>query len=468
LLAEKELRQVLRAPADSTGAVVFSSGHRSWADRRPSSSNPAASAEWSVERTGRILIAAGAVDEEFVHEVGSEIMAACTVRSGNRLIRAGMASQMFRPFADPARNLAAHPLRVVPISQAVRLASERAPADLHFMSLVSAPAHATIAVAMRMRWPPDGSSADLEVTGAGYHHLPYDRLWLADDRGRRYTVTFDGEGGTQTWRGVLRMSPAPPPGARWLDLVADETNRLIRLDLHRDKGTDETAPAAVREDLAISPAERLLEVEAEAILADPLDGRTRAPDRYLGEITSALIEAGLIAADNPAAARLAALCQRLGVPGPGPAIAAADRLPLRWASVIAQRPAPETGPELFAPLATILPDLGGTRFALAGLSLTAGESYLHVVASGLPRLAERFGPGWRPGFSWWVRDSAGNWHLGVMAGRGDPPGGEAEFLLRLVPPLAVTPGEIEVLVGASSAAVRAVMPVRAAPAMADT
>jgi hypothetical protein len=49
-----------------------------------------------------------------------------------------------------------------------------------------------------------------------------------------------------------------------------------------------------------------------------------------------------------------------------------------------------------------------------------------VVASGLPKPAERFGPGWRPAFSWWV------------------------------------------LVGASSAAVRAVVPVRAAPAMADT
>jgi len=84
------------------------------------------------------------------------------------------------------------------------------------------------------------------------------------------------------------------------------------------------------------------------------------------------------------------------------------------------------GPELFAPLATILPDLDGTRFALAGLSLTAGKSYLLVVASGLPKPAERFGPGWRPAFSWWV------------------------------------------LVGASSAAVRAVVPVRAAPAMADT
>ena len=55
-----------------------------------------------------------------------------------------------------------------------------------------------------------------------------------------------------------------------------------------------------------------------------------------------------------------------------------------------------------------------------------------------------------------------------MAGRGDPPAGEAEFLLRLVPPLAVTAEAIEVLVGAKSAAVRAVVPVRAAPAMADT
>ena len=240
---------MLHAPAYFS--VTFSGNHGPAADRRVSSANPAAAAEWSVGRAGRILIAAGALDEEFVHEVGSEIMAACTVRSPNRLIRVGMASQMFRP-------------------------------------------------------------------------------------------------------------------------------------------------------------------------------------------------------------------------GPGPTIAAAIRLPARWASVIAQRPAPETGLELFAPLAAILPDLDGTRFALAGLSLTAGNSYLHVVASGLPNLAERFGPGWRPGFSWWMRDGAGNWHLGVRAGRGDPPAGEAEFLLRLVPPLAVTPEAIEVLVGANSAAVRAVVPVRAAPAMADT
>ena len=67
-----------------------------------------------------------------------------------------------------------------------------------------------------------------------------------------------------------------------------------------------------------------------------------------------------------------------------------------------------------------------------------------------------------------MRDGAGHWHLGVMAGLGDPPAGEAEVLLRLVPPLAVTPEAIEVLVAANSAAVRAVVPVRAASAMADT
>jgi hypothetical protein len=49
--------------------------------------------------------------------------------------------QVLRAPADStgtARDPAAHPLRVVPIGQAFRLASERAPADLHFMSLVSA------------------------------------------------------------------------------------------------------------------------------------------------------------------------------------------------------------------------------------------------------------------------------------------------------------------------------------------
>jgi hypothetical protein len=188
---------MLHAPAYFS--VTFSGNHGPAADRRVSSANPAAAAEWTVERAGRILIAAGAVDEEFVHEVGSEIMAACTIRSRNRLIRTGMVTQMFRPFESAARDLTAHPLRVVPIGRAFRLAGERALADVHFMSLVSTPAQATIAVGMRMGWPPDGSSADLEQTRAGYHHLPYGRLWLADDRGRAFPGGCGTAPGTGTW-----------------------------------------------------------------------------------------------------------------------------------------------------------------------------------------------------------------------------------------------------------------------------
>ena len=52
-----------------------------------------------------------------------------------------------------------HPLLVVPIGLAFRLAGERAMADVHFMSLGSTQAQATISVGMRMHWAPDGSIA---------------------------------------------------------------------------------------------------------------------------------------------------------------------------------------------------------------------------------------------------------------------------------------------------------------------
>ena len=66
---------------------------------------------------------------------------------------------------------------------------------------------------------------------------------------------------------------------------------------------------------------------------------------------------------------------------------------------------------MFAPLADILPEVDGAQFALAGLSTAAGESHLHVVSCGMPQLADRFAHNWQPGFSWWLRDGAGNWHV---------------------------------------------------------
>ena len=81
------------------------------------------------------------------------------------------------------------------------------------MSLVRTATEALITVVMRMHWPPDGSSPDLELTGAGPHHLPYDQLWAVDDQGTRYTVRFEGGRGRDGYLAGRRSSCRPCPRA---------------------------------------------------------------------------------------------------------------------------------------------------------------------------------------------------------------------------------------------------------------
>ncbi len=141
------------------------------------------------------------------------------------------------------------------------------------------------------------------------------------------------------------------------------------------------------------------------------------------------------------------------------------QIPAPWASVLAHRdaPVPADGPDACAPLACVLPDVDGARFALAGLSTAAGESYLHVVSNGMPQLMDRFDRNWTPGFSWWLRDGAGNWH---MATAGEPRwflDGTQAFRLRLTPPLAAAPDAAEIVVTGPATRVRATIPIRPAP-----
>jgi hypothetical protein len=86
----------------------------------------------------------------------------------------------------------------------------------------------------------------------------------------------------------------------------------------------------------------------------------------------------------------------------------------------------------------------------------------------MPELAERFTRDWYPGFSWWVRDGAGDWHVAVMAEPCARAAAEVQFRLRLVPTLAAAPDTIEVLVTPGRHGVHAIVPVRAAPGMPDT
>ena len=72
----------------------------------------------------------------------------------------------------------------------------------------------------------------------------------------------------------------------------------------------------------------------------------------------------------------------------------------------------------------------------------------------MPQLADRYQWNWTPGFSWWLRDSAGNWHVATA---GEPwmlDDGMQAFRLRLTPPLATLPDAVEVVVTGPTTRVR--------------
>jgi hypothetical protein len=471
LRTEAELRQAgaeLRRLDAAAGDV--------WADPGMAPFGTAEMAGWKVVRAGRILVAAGVLDQEYLDHLASDLHAAIKVRSRlllnwdrrrGMLYRNSYHSSLSRP--SPGASQA---MRVAPIGRVLRVSGDRVRWTLHLMSLVRTQTQAVITLAMRMHRPPDGSSADLELTGAGPHHMPYDQLWAVDDQGTRYAVRLEGAGGqTVTWFGVARLSPVPPRHVRRLDLVGDGT-RLVQLPLGLDEappGRRPVPPAA--EPVATGLGERLLMLEAERILTSG-DARGPAEGPVPGEIITVLTEAGAIAADSPVPGQLAALCRRLGAAGHGITVQSAGEIPASWASVIAHREVPEPagGAEVFAPLACVLPDVDGARLALAGLSTAAGESHLHVISSGLPRLARRYQWDWTPGLSWWLRDSSGNWHVATADEPRMPDGmqvytlddGMQVFWLRLTPPLATISDAAEIVVTGPATRARATVPVHPA------
>jgi hypothetical protein len=396
-----------------------------------------------INQAAFTLRAAGVLTDRCLQSVTAELAAALAARSvlspqliGHRMQQAG-------PAGDDRDRPAAEQLKAHPLGQRIQVASKRAPADLQLLALVRSPHGAVMTIAMIIRWPADGSSMDLEVNGAGPEHLPYERLEAVDSEGARYRVTFQlGEGGGTAWRGSAALSAPLPPQARWLDIIADSTERLVRLDL--------TRPAAAAEVTAdeqvAAPGERLLAVAAERILASAC-GAAESPDSMdLGNMIEVLTGAGAVAPDSPAIGRLAALCERLGITSHGIVVPAAPDIPAPWSSVLDRASAALHAAREYAPLGTVLPLVDGNRFVLAGLSVADGDSFLLVVASG---------PLAPPPLSWWVRDSAGDWHVAVPR-YPEQRDTEPVLRLRLVPPLDLAGDAVEVVVTGTTGQVRAV------------
>jgi hypothetical protein len=111
------------------------------------------------------------------------------------------------------------------------------------------------------------------------------------------------------------------------------------------------------------------------------------------------------------------------------------------------------------------------RLALAGLSTAAGESHLHVISSGMPRLARRYQWDWTPGLSWCLRGSSGNWHVAMAHEPRTPDNGMQAytlddgiqvFWLRLTPPLATISDVAEIVVTGPATRARATVTVHPA------
>jgi len=396
-----------------------------------------------LHRAGEILVVAGALTPDAVAAVTGGLELALLARSGTDA--AGLARGVRRLSNPPhAEDDATHdttPPRVVPVDAVIKGGNFA----LHLLTLARLPGRAVITAALRMHGPgPD------DGLGTGPHRLPFRALDAADESGRPYQLRFHGDAtvSSNTWHGVIEVLP-PPAAVRWLDVVADGARRLARLDL-----TGEHTPATIEASAGeTSPGERLLAIAAEQILAGTWDSRGPFADGLLGELTDVLRGAGLIAADSGTPGQLATLCERRDRPRHGISAPAAGSLPERWTSAL--EPARTQGATgEFIPLALPLPAVDGARFAVTGLASAGGESVLHAVATGHVRARTH----WGTGFSWWIRDGDGGWHVAGIAEELDQ-WGYRDVVLRmpLTPPLPVPAGAAEVSVTGPAGRVHAVL-----------
>jgi hypothetical protein len=287
---------------------------------------------------------------------------------------------------------------------------------------------------------------------------PFTQLTGTDDLGASYRLGFgDGTWTGSAWTGPVMFFPAPPATARWLAIISPN-GQLLRADLTVAPHRDATSRAAI-EPAAESPGERLLARKAEALLAGYATSYSADPHAGLAEVVAVLERAGALSPLSPAHARLAALEQLLGLPGGGPAC----QVPARWTALMAsygrrRRPAPLAGT---AAIGAGLPELGGARLAIAGLHSGGSGTFLHLVVAGLGPMPIRRpdGPPWDTGLSWWFRDDAGGWHLGVFEDVSPVGGPEGLLRIALLPPLSHPTASLTVEITGTTQQVTADLPV---------
>jgi hypothetical protein len=384
---------------------------------------PAAACLARVETVAGVLAAVGAITAETEEDVVGGLREALAARSridhdalfgyhrfgGHVLVNTStFGSHPMRRMAGGAAAPAGPP-RAIPVGVSASGEIEGVPVRFYLGALVFDQSGAALTV--RARFP-----AELEERDDGFYDALSD-ISAVDDRGGAYRAGFSGGGGgAGEWDARLQLSPAPPPGVRWLDMTVPGAPAVrVRLDATpRDL-------QITTEQVTTSAADRFLDAQTLRLLARqstdldwPSDDDPDVSDDGdllpLLRIASHLVAAGVLRTDSPSLRRLAAAAAQSGTPLPDPlaAIEATD-LPADWLSLLSRADCTD-GPTGAIPIAVVLPEVDGVQCVIVELVSDSESATMQVHARGWPEPREPFGV--RSDQIWWTaRDDLGGGYL---------------------------------------------------------
>ena len=442
LRAEAELRRVLALPPDD--------GIDDEAEPEPAELIP----EHGLRRlstVAHVLAQADAIDGSTADSVAEELATTLFARSR---IGSHDVADLLEPRQDQPARAPSGPYLAVPVGVTIPGGQGSVPAEVQMFALVIAPDRALLTTAGRLRKPPRRRRS--------HGWLPFDGPVMptaTDDRGNSYHVHADSSSSDSdgNWSAMLSLSPVPPPGTRWLELTMSPDSPPVRVDVPSASGAPPAGRAA-----AASPAERIVDAEAHRLLHAALssDGDLSWYDlSEIADIVAALDAVGALGTARGRIGSLITLAGQFQVPVP-PALTAVAQpagFPAAWQNMLDNRDRAD-GPVALAPAAAVLPELGGTRFVLAGMRSGAGGAVIQALGWSLPQPPRfSFFTDAAKQWSWTARDDKGRWHV-ATDGSGSASDQHADMELQFVPALHPDARSLEVTVSGPPGQASATVP----------
>jgi hypothetical protein len=441
LRAEAELRRVLALRPDGAADDEAEAGELTADDRLR-----------RLSAVARVLAQAGAIGKDAADAVTEEL--ATTLFARSRIGPHDMVDLLEPRQGQPARAPSGRYLGV-PVGVTVPCGRGCLLPEVEVFALVIAPDRALLTTGGRLGEPPRRRRS--------HGWLPFsgpETPTATDDRGNSYHVHADcsSSDGDGNWTATLRLSPVPQAGTRWLELTMSEGAPPIRVDLASAGGVPAAEPVA-----AASPADRVVDAAAlrllHAALTYPDDDSAWYDLSEIADTVTALDAVGALGITRGRIGSLVTLAGELGarIPPALTAMAQPAGLPAAWRSILDNRDRAD-GPSGVAPGAAVLPDIGGTRFVLAGVRSAAAGAVLQTLAWGMPQQPRfSFFTDAAKEWSWTARDDKGRWHV-ATDGSGSSSDRHADMELQFVPALHPDARSLEVTVAGPPGQASATVP----------